>query len=214
MPIRAPYRDAVRLLFILVNGSALVDDPAASGHVAIFKGEARLHAFDFWMRYPDYLAEELLDAYERTSNPKYLAAARQIFDDEEPDLRRFPMIRYRFGAYERLDDTLAVLWAHDLIRITGKRVHGKVRETDFLLMQSAFDLAAGIEKDFPILRWYAKRAQLVADVANGRGGKALKDRQYKQAEYAETQVGGVIPPIASRVRARLQVLAATAGGAP
>jgi hypothetical protein len=158
------------------------------------------------MRNPDYLAEELLDLFATSGVRRYLAEAENIFSADEPDIRRFPMIRYRFGAYERLDDTLALLRSRDLIKITGTKAGGKVMETDFLVMQGAFQFAQSIKTDFPILTWYADRASLVAEVAAGRGGAALKKRQYEQADYAETQMGGVIPPITDRVRARLASL--------
>ncbi|WPB73933.1 hypothetical protein KYC5002_33465 [Archangium violaceum] len=206
MPVRSPYRDALRLLYIFVNGAEPLPHPDSSGATVIFRGEAKLHAYDFWMRNPDYLAEELLDLFVKSGEKQYLVEAEGIFAAEEPDIRRFPMIRYRFGAYERLDDTLALLKSRDLIRITGTKAGVKVMETDFLVMPIAIQSAQAIEKDFPVLKWYARRALLVAEIAAGRGGAALKKRQYEQADYAETQMGGVIPPITARVRARLAAL--------
>lgn len=206
MPVRSPYRDALRLLYIFVNGAEPLPQPHASGAVSIFCGEAKLHAYDFWMRNPDYLAEELLDLFQTSGKKRYLAEVEDIFAADEPDIRRFPMIRYRFGAYERLDDTLALLKSRDLIRITGTKAGVKVMETDFLVMPTAVQSAQAFEQEFPVLGWYARRASLVAEVAAGRGGAALKKRQYEQADYAETQMGGVIPPITARVRARLAAL--------
>jgi hypothetical protein len=206
MPVRSPYRDALRLLYIFVNGAESLPAPEPSGAAAIFRGEAKLHAYDFWMRNPDYLAEELLDLFATSGERRYLVEAESIFSADEPDIRRFPMIRYRFGAYERLDDTLALLRSRDLIKITGTKAGGKVMETDFLVMPGAIKFTQAIKTEFPILSWYANRASLVAEVAAGRGGAALKKRQYEQADYAETQMGGVIPPITDRVRARLASL--------
>ena len=206
MPQRSPHRDALRLLYIFVNGAENLSNPHPSGASAIFRSESKLHAFDFWIRNPDYLAEELLDIFITTKNQHYLDEAQAIFDAEEPDIRRFPMIRYRFGAYERLDDTLALLTSRGLVRISGTKGGGKVVEWDFLIMPKAFELADGIVADFPALNWYAQRATLVAKVAGNRGGSALKKRQYEQADYAETELGGVIPPIAARVQAKLEKL--------
>lgn len=206
MPARSPHRDALRLLYVLVAGSVPFVKPDPSTAAAVFRGEARLHAFDFWIRYPDYLAEELLDTFVRTAERRYLAAAEAIFAADEPDIRRFPMIRYRFGAYERLDDTLALLKARDLVRITGSKAGNRVLETDFLVMAPAFRLAERIVHEYPALAWYADRAALVAKVAGSRGGGALKQRQYQQFEYAETDMGGTIPPITLRVRQRLAAL--------
>jgi hypothetical protein len=206
---RSPYRDALRLLYILVAGSSPLPDNHESGAVAIFKGEKRLHAFDFWMRNPDYLAEELLDLYERTSEARFLDEAIGILDAEEPDIRRFPMIRWKFGAYEPLDDTLSVLVCRKLIKITGRKSPDRVLETSYLISSSAITLTQRIVVEFPPLAWYAQRAKLVAEIAGDSGGAALKDRQYKKEEYAETQWGGMIPAITSKVRARLNALTAS-----
>lgn len=205
---RSPYRDALRILYILVAGSSPFPDNQESGAVAIFKGEKRLHAFEFWMRNPDYLAEELLDLYERTNETRYLNEAISILDAEEPDIRRFPMIRWKFGAYEPLDDTLSILVCRNLIKITGRMSSDKVLETDYLILSSATNLTQRIVAEFPPLDWYAQRAKLVAEIAGDSRGAALKDRQYKKEEYAATQWGGVIPAITSRVRARLNSLTA------
>lgn len=56
-------------------------------------------ALDFWMRNPDYLANELLTVFEETSDASLVQPAERIFEDHEPDLRRLPMIRYHFGAF-------------------------------------------------------------------------------------------------------------------
>lgn len=206
MANRTPHRDAIRILFILNAGSTPQIDPNDDAVARIFKGEARLHAFDFWMRNPDYLANELLDGYETSGNIKHLNAAESIFLDDEPDLRKVPMIRYLFGAYDRLDDALSLLRSRDLVRITGSKNRTKVHETDFILTKIGVDFCTTAIIHAPILRWYSERSLLVAEIAGSRGGKALKDRQYQQAEYAQTTLGGIIPSISASVRLRLEQL--------
>lgn len=39
----------------------------------------------------------------------------EIFDSEEAEPGRYPMLRYPFGAYEEPDDALAVLHQADLV---------------------------------------------------------------------------------------------------
>ena len=58
----------------------------------------------------------------------------------------------------------------------------------------------------PELGWYRDRACIVARVAGAQGGKALKDRQYLQAEYAGTELSHVIQPVTDRVLARLAAI--------
>jgi hypothetical protein len=199
MNARTPHLDAIRLLFSIRAGSLPFTDAAMPDVVALFKGEARLLAFDFWIRNPDYLAAELLDLFEETAQSEYLSSAKSILDNGEPDLRRVPMIRYFFGAYERLDDALSLLRSRDLIRITGLKSKSKVQETDFLLTKKGAKLCDSCVTAAPILKWYSDRSDLVAKVAGDRGGTALKQRQYERTTYAETKLGGVIPPIGDEI---------------
>lgn len=180
---------------------------SAADEALIFKGEVRLQAFDFWMRNPDYLAAELLDLFAETNDPIYFEAAKAILENDEPDIRRVPMIRYFFGAYERLDDALSLLRSRDLIRIKGhKGANNKVLETDFVLTKAGYDICSAAVSQEPILQWYADRAELVAKVAGTMSGTALKQKQYQRATYAETKLRGVIPAITDDVRRRLAQL--------
>lgn len=205
MSSRQPHRDALRVLFI-IRAAGSVPVPEMDGIVSIFRSEARLHAMDFWVRNPDYLAEELLDFYQSTGDPSFLLTAESIFADEEPDLRRIPMIRYFFGAFDRLDDTLSLLRSRELIQVAGMKKGLKVQETDFLLTVKGEEFCKHCLQAAPILRWYAERARLVAAVAGDRSGSALKDKQYEKASYAQTEIGGIIPSIAQGTAARLQHL--------
>ncbi len=200
---RPYFVDAIRLLFVLTAGSE-VPRIKTKTEVSVFCGETRLNAWDFWMRYPDYLADELIERYDVTRDPDLLKKAEKIFVDDEPDQRRLVMIRYRFGAYEKHDDALAVLVSRGLIGIGGRKDVDRVRETDFLIFQDALDLCVGIVKAEPVLTWYRDRAELVRFVADGRNGSALKKRQYQRIEYANTLLGGEIPSIEADVRSRLE----------
>jgi hypothetical protein len=206
---RNPYRDALRVLFIIRAGGA-PPDPKTQHVASIFRGEARLHAFDFWIRNPDYLAAELLDLFEASRDQAYLNAVESIFVNEEPDIRRLPMIRYFFGAFDRLDDSLSLLRSRELIQITGVKNSQKVQETDFLLMEKGEQFCLTCLKEAPLLHWYSERAQLVASIAGDRSGSALKQQQYERASYAETAIGGIIPSIAAEVAARLEQLRSSA----
>lgn len=158
------------------------------------------------MRYPDYLANELLNIYEEGGAGHLLATARRIFDDREPDLRHIPMIRYHFGAYEPLDNALSILRAADLIRITRTGQPGKVKQHAYLLTRQGHDALETLAAAAPELAWYRDRALLVAEVAGVHGGSKLKDRQYLQREYADTDLSQPIRPISARVLERLQEL--------
>jgi DNA-binding PadR family transcriptional regulator len=197
-------QNAVRLLACINAASRAPTKGASADIVGQLRAQSRLQALDFWMRNPDYLANELLNDFEESGDVGLLAQAQAIFDSREPDLRRVPMIRFHFGAFEPLDNALASLRSADLIRIRREGAPGQIREHVYLLTargRRAMDDLAALA---PEIDWYRQRAAIVASVAGEAGGKALKDRQYLQQEYAETALNHVIAPITERVRERLE----------
>ena len=94
-------------------------DPLGS---AVIRSELRLQALDFWLRNPDYLAEELLSKVETGAiDRSYLTTVEHLLNDPEPDLHWYPMPRWHYGAYEALDDAFSVLSAYGmaLVRRSG-----------------------------------------------------------------------------------------------
>jgi hypothetical protein len=109
-------QDAVRLLFVLDRCGAPycppTEEAAPLDVVAVIRGQKRLQALDFWLRNPDYLADELLAQVEDGSavdSGWALTQADLLLEGDEPDVSRYPMVRWRFGAWEPLDDALALL---------------------------------------------------------------------------------------------------------
>jgi len=205
VPKATRYQNAVRLLAIIVAAADYTNGPKwGNDVVGVLHAQARLQALDFWVRNPDYFANEILKEFENTYDNRLLVLAQEIIDSREPDLRRLPMVRFKFGAFEPLDDSLALLRSHDFIRIHRERLPGnKIKEHIYLLTASgkkAMDELVGMG---PELEWYVKRAQLVVQIAGDSGGRALKDRQYLQKEYLTTGWGHQIPTIAERVQRRL-----------
>jgi hypothetical protein len=206
--VASARQTAIRLLACI---RAAGDTQNASQHgsdvVCVLRAESRLQALEFWMRNPDYLANELLTEFEASGERELLTIAQRIFDDREPDLRRLPMVRYLFGAFEPLDNALAILRAADLIRIKREGIPGgKVREHLYLLTTAGRDGLDRLVSMAPELAWYRDRAAVVTRVAGTQGGRALKDRQYLQAEYAGTELSHVIQPVTDRVLARLATI--------
>lgn len=206
MPKVDYQRNALRILFILVKGSAPAGAEVVPGFDNLFKGETRVQALDFWTRYPDYLADELLSLFEETGDRDFLNEAEQIFADEEPDLRRVPMLRRYFGAYEPLDTVLGILRSRELVLPRSRKMESGKDEHEFLVGPLARNLIARIVTEVPGLDWYDRRVALVLKVAGGRGGFPLKKRQHEQKEYHDAQIGDLIPTTAERVRRRLQHL--------
>ncbi|MEV4730350.1 hypothetical protein [Saccharopolyspora sp. NPDC049426] len=211
-PVTSREQDAVRLL-LLIDGAAEqlsfpVPDPALADAVGVVTGQTRLQKLDFWLRSPDFLADELLNEYERTADGHLLELAGRILDSEEPEVRRYPMLRHHFGAYEPLDDALAVLRSAGLIVRRRRGRVGHTRRHDYYLLERGRRVARTIIARAPVFRYYVDRVTLVLDLADGRGGNELRNRQYLQAEYASTRRGAPIATIAERVRDRLARLRA------
>jgi hypothetical protein len=212
-----PFFDAVRLLLLLDAAVTNVDlqtwHQAPPDAVGVVRTQTLLQKLDFWLRYPDYLADELLTEYEASSEPILLRIAAQILDSDEPELRQIPMLRYKFGAYEPLDMPLSVLSVAGLAVIRRSRTEQRVRHYDYYLTERGRTTARTCVEDFPVLAWYGKRTKLVVALAQGTGmtGTALRKRQYLQRDYAGTGLNEEIASIAARARRRLEALKSTAG---
>jgi hypothetical protein len=202
------YRDALRLLFILHAGARLTDpiDPQ-TGVIGVFEGEKRLMAIDFWIRYPDYLADQLLNLYEATKDPALLSEIQSIFDREEPDLRLIKVLRWRYGAFDRIEDALAILSARNLVKPMKKTIPTGSQH-DFLIYPAASTFLTAAVQDQPALKWYEDRTRLALVIAGDKSGSALKEMQYEAPEYESTLLSAVIPSIKSRVQKRLAAVKA------
>lgn len=210
-PAATRTQHAIRLLALLGGCGTPTVDGDPPGTVKVVRSELRLQAMDFWLRNPDYLADELVSVVEAgTADASYLVTARSLLDDPEPDLRWYPMPRWFYGAYEQLNDAFSLLETYDLatLRRTGQPGKKSLRNL-FFLTQAGAAAVTELTAD-PILGWYAEQVKLVALVAGDDGGQTLKDRQYRQATYAGTDLGVAIAPIAPRVRERLDALSAAA----
>jgi hypothetical protein len=194
-------QSALRLLFLLDNaGADVANHPAIPEAVRVIRSEKRLQALDFWMRNPDYLAAEIMEMVgKRQLDPDHLMIARQLLEDDEPDLRRYPMVRWHFGAYEPIDDAFSKLVTAGLARSrrTGDPL-GR-RRTDFYLLAAGAAAAEKIVEQHSNLVWYKERAHLVGQVAGIDSGHSLKERQYRVREYAKTRIGSTFGPITDLV---------------
>ena len=200
------YRDALRLLFILAAGSDPADDPAEEC-VKVFRAEKRLMAMDFLVRYPDYLADALLDVVEAEGDLDLLKKVEGIFDADEPSVRLVRMVRWKRGAYENIADALALLSYYGLVRsMQLKGEDGKVRRYEYQISSKAMAFLDQCVADHPDLVWYRDRMTLVMRVASGKSGSKLKDWQYEHPTYGKTLHGDLIPSIRVEVEKRLRAI--------
>lgn len=206
------FSDAIRLLLLIAAVATPLEDgqraAAPDGAVAVLKAESRLQKLDFWLRNPDYLADELLNDYERSGEAILLDIAGDILDSDEPEICAIPMVRYLFGAFEALDRALSVLVAPRLLVVTQQRSNQRVLQDNYYLTEKGQQLARQATERFAELAWYTERALLVQALAEatGHSALALARRQYLQRDYAETPLNEIIPSIAARTRVRLTEL--------
>lgn len=176
------------------------------GSVSTIRSEKRLQALDFWMRNPDYLADELVTAVEQGNlDDTYLKTAESLLSDHEPNLHHFPMHKWFFGAYEAVDDAFALLQAYGLAHISRRGTPGRRLQNQFFLTQLGVEKSKDLYSIEP-LTWYPKQAQIVSLVARNDSGSTLKERQYAQESYARTVWGKDIGSITEQVQARLASL--------
>lgn len=209
-PATSRMQDAVRLL-LLVDGAAEPlgsPRPAAAPDeaVAVLRTQVLLQKLDFWLRNPDYFANMLLDRLEEGGDVSLLDHAERILASEEPEVRRYPMLRYRFGAYEPLDSALSVLAGAGLVFRRREGTVGRTRQHNYYLTALGRQVARDVVAQEPALQYYVDRVALLVEVTAGRGGTELKDEQYLQQEYAGTAYDTRIGAIAGRVRERLAAI--------
>jgi len=201
-----------RVVFLLRFCGMTPTAGAPDGAVTEMRSGQRLQAADFWMRNPDYLADALLDDEEGGTRTDGVAHARRILQGREPQLRRLPMTKWRFGAWEELSDVLAPLLLGGLVAhhptVRGDR---SVAEHDYWLMPRGVEFTDALLAAEPVaFGWYRDRAALIATVAKDTGGSALKARQYTRIEYASTAGMALIPAITGAVQDRLDSMEAAA----
>jgi len=200
------HRDALRLLFILAGGSQALEHPTEDGATHLFRSEKRLMAIDFLVRYPDYLADSLLDLYETSDDKDLLAVVERIFANEEPSVRLISMVRWHFGAYQKIETALSCLHAYGFVRPMKLVIDGENKRYDYHIYPKAFSFLRTAIAEVPDLGWYENRVQLVMKVASAKSGSELKNWQYEHDEYSNTPQGSFIPSIAGKVKVRLDEL--------
>lgn len=194
---------AVRLLTLLSVCGDPIGGVDQTEMFAVIRSEKRLQALDFWLRNPDYLADELLNVIGTPGmDHSYVEVARALLETEEPQLHHYPMPKWFYGAYEAVDDAMALLETYGLAHIRRRGAPPKRLQNSFFLTadgkRAADDLAST-----PGLDWYGQQSKLVHLVAGSDSGNRLKERQYAQEGYAETQWGYAISSIADQVQRRL-----------
>ncbi|OUE31175.1 hypothetical protein BFL35_06400 [Clavibacter michiganensis] len=196
---------ATRILVILdVLGTPVAADCPVEDAVAVVSSLTRVQKLDFWLRNPDYLADELLTEFEsgRASLGAVQLAVRRMLDGDAPSLHRYPMERYLYGAYEFIDDALSVLKMYRQIAHRRAADSGNLARRDYFLLTAGRDTVQKMRATIPELAWYDAQAAAIGLIPDASLGATAKRRQYEQPEYEATAHGDVIPSILDRVKTR------------
>ena len=219
----ATSQAAARLLVImdrLGEPPSQADLVKTPGSVKVVRALSRLAKLDFWMRNPDYLADELLTDIEGAGlDPKIaLPHVDRMLSGSAPTLHLYPMQRYKYGAWELPDNAISMLKLH------GFATHKRAKEVnaagasqsrrDYFLLEPGEKALGRMREEVEQLDWYDKQADAIAMLAVGPTGSAARERQYLQPEYSTTPIGGIIAPILDRVRERYETVAAAVGVDP
>lgn len=207
VPERFVEVDAARLLLILTRFATPIDDrirelqcfpgPEVTRH---FTPEYYLQKLDFLVRYPGYLAYELIElcgmGTPPASDPTEIASlVRQVLLDREPELLTQPFRKFWRGAFERLDDVEAWWHARRLV-FRGLELRGASRpQKHYFLTPLADDVAGRLAETVDHARWYADRADLIHRFFGGMSAADVKALQYSHAPYRQAQLNEAIPDV-------------------
>jgi hypothetical protein len=182
--------------------------------VKVIRATSRLAKLDFWLRNPDYLANELLNDVESQALAPGVALphVERMLKGSAPELHLYPMQRYMYGAWELPDNAMALLKSHRLVdqrRTTEAAADNSGRaRRDYFLLKAGADVLANMRTEVEQLNWYDLQADAIALLNVGPSGAAARVRQYEQPEYAATPVGQIIAPILTRTKERFIEVAA------
>lgn len=215
-------QSAARLLIILDRlgqqpiPAELLEIPDAA---RVVRALSRLAKLDFWLRNPDYLADEVLADIDSGHIPPGdgLPQVDRMLTGSEPLLHLYPMRRYKYGAWELPDNAVAVLKSYGFVATRrAKEINDaspKARR-DYYLRVAGAAAVAKMREEVDQIEWYDQQAEAIKLLDLGATGSAAKIRQYQQPEYKATPVGRTITPILERVRPRFEEIAAKHGYTP
>lgn len=197
------YKDRIRIFLILYIFSEEYSDINRPNLKKIFESEVRIQKLDFLLRNPDYLCHELLLIVKNQSNleMEIKNVVRNIFSKNEPVIRKEEMLRFFYGAYEDIDNIIAFLKSIDFIHFESKRTSDlkKVVSKKYYITEIALSKFDDDISNFPALKWYVDRCNLIKKYFGDLSGSDLKVAQYQVAEYKNTSLNDYIGNIVEQV---------------
>ncbi len=167
--------------------------------------EYYLQKLDFLLRYPSYLAYELIELHaagvpEAADAAEVRAVITDVVAQKEPDFRTMPFRKFWRGAYERIDHVEAWWYARELV-YTGIEPRGAADsparpQKHYFLTPKGEAEAVRLVTEVEHARWYDARIRLLRRFFGGLTAAQLKALQYSHLPYRQAQLAGYIPDLA------------------
>ena len=198
------FRDRLRITVILYTFSEALEN-ATNNRVSEFRTEIKIQAIDFLLRYPDFLSRELIDLLEqdlKKDDTEIKSVVKEIFKNQEPEIRVEEMEKFFHGAYESIDDIIAFLISIDFIEYESKkRRDGKEYDKIYYLTKLGKEKIENNLKSIPSVKWYFDRCALIKAHLGQFNGTELKKRQYRYVdEYADIPYRNKIKQLHEKVK--------------
>ena len=203
------YKDRFRIFLILYFFSDDYSNQETPRFRKLFKSEIRIQKIDFLVRNPDYFAYELLilakdDKFDRSD---IKAIVKEVFDTQEPIIRRLEMEKFFFGAYEDIDDVIGFLKSIDYIDFTSKKsIDLRTIDKQYFITETACSRVENNLTTLSSIQWYVRRCQIIKKYFGGLSGTDLKVMQYQIDEYRNTTHKEYINEIQDIVREKYRSL--------
>lgn len=170
----------------------------------VFAPEYYLQKLDFLVRYPAYLAYELIELH-RLGIPSAVDAeevkrdVRLMLREREPELRTHPFRRFWRGAYESLDRVEAWWYARGLVYThperRGEEGSPARPRKYFFVSPAGEDVAERLIQEVDHAQWYDRRIRLVHRYFGALDPAEVKALQYSHPPYREAQLNEFIPDL-------------------
>ncbi|MBM7115714.1 hypothetical protein [Archangium primigenium] len=212
LPDRPVEVDAARLLLVVNRFATTPDDTIhqlrcwpARVVSRYLTPEYYLQKLDFLVRYPAYLAYELVELHRlgvlsALDATAVQADVRTLLGDREPELRTDPFRRFWRGAYESLDRVEAWWHARGLVFVGHERRGAEgspVRpQKYFFLTPEGERIAISLVAKVGHARWYEDRISLIHRYFGALRPAEVKSLQYSHPPYREAQLNEFIPDLA------------------
>ena len=167
--------------------------------------EYYLQKLDFLVRYPSYLAYELIELHaagvaEAADAIEVRAVVAEVVGRREPDFRTMPFRKFWRGAYERIDHVEAWWYARELV-YTGIEPRGAADsparpQKHYFLTPTGEAEAARLVAEVEHAGWYDARIRLLQRFFGGLTPARLKELQYSHPAYRQAQLAEHIPDLA------------------